>query len=92
MNLPVFKYHPDSIATGSIERSDAECECCGQPFPTGPRASPDPQPKGQRPLDSFLAKHTYTLGMASYSFTFNLGGNQNTTIYPRKTSQNCRGG
>ncbi len=30
MNLPHFKYHPDPIATGSVEASDAECECCGQ--------------------------------------------------------------
>ena len=30
MSLPVFKYHPDPVATGSVERSDAECKCCGQ--------------------------------------------------------------
>lgn len=30
MNLPYFKYHPDPIATGSVVRSDAECECCGE--------------------------------------------------------------
>lgn len=30
MNLPVFKYHPDPIATGSVKRSDAQCECCSQ--------------------------------------------------------------
>lgn len=30
MNLPDFKYHPDPIATGSIEQSDEVCECCGK--------------------------------------------------------------
>ena len=30
MNIPVFKYHPDSISTGFIERSNVRCECCGQ--------------------------------------------------------------
>jgi uncharacterized protein len=30
MSLPSFKYHPDPITTGSIKRSDTECECCGQ--------------------------------------------------------------
>jgi len=29
--LPSFKYHPDPLATGSIERSDAQCVCCGRP-------------------------------------------------------------
>ena len=28
--LPTFKYHPDPLATGSIEKSDDECACCGQ--------------------------------------------------------------
>jgi uncharacterized protein CbrC (UPF0167 family) len=30
MTLPTFKYHPDPVATGSIERSNATCQCCGQ--------------------------------------------------------------
>ncbi|QZA81949.1 CbrC family protein [Deefgea piscis] len=30
MNLPLFKYHPDPVSTGSIIKSDAVCECCGQ--------------------------------------------------------------
>lgn len=30
MKLPVFKYHPDPLATGSIEKSDVECRCCGR--------------------------------------------------------------
>jgi hypothetical protein len=30
MSLPSFKYHPDPIATGSIEASDARCACCGE--------------------------------------------------------------
>ena len=30
MSLPVFKYHPDPIATGCVKPSDAECKCCGQ--------------------------------------------------------------
>lgn len=30
MDLPTFKYHPDPVATGSIIRSKAVCECCGQ--------------------------------------------------------------
>src|SRR5690349_10082418 len=28
MDLPVFRYHLDPIASGSIEASDAECVCC----------------------------------------------------------------
>jgi uncharacterized protein CbrC (UPF0167 family) len=28
--LPSFKYHPFPLGTGSIEASDAVCECCGQ--------------------------------------------------------------
>ncbi len=28
--LPTFNYHPDPIATGSIEPSDIECVCCGK--------------------------------------------------------------
>lgn len=28
--LPHFQYHPDPIATGSIECSNAKCECCDQ--------------------------------------------------------------
>jgi uncharacterized protein CbrC (UPF0167 family) len=28
MSLPQFRYHPDPIATGSIESSDATCICC----------------------------------------------------------------
>lgn len=27
--LPDFKYHPDPIGTGSIEKSENECLCCG---------------------------------------------------------------
>ena len=30
MDLPVFKYHPDPIGTGSIVESDTECACCGR--------------------------------------------------------------
>lgn len=30
MKLPTFKYHPDPIATGSIESSNVECRACGQ--------------------------------------------------------------
>ncbi|USD19796.1 CbrC family protein [Microbulbifer variabilis] len=30
MNLPEFKYHPDPIKTGSVVKSDTECECCGE--------------------------------------------------------------
>jgi hypothetical protein len=29
MGLPVFRYHPDPIASGSIIASDAQCVCCG---------------------------------------------------------------
>jgi uncharacterized protein len=29
-NLPVFTYHPDPIATGSVTASDAICDCCGK--------------------------------------------------------------
>ena len=28
--LPSFKYHPDPVATGSIEESQAKCVCCGK--------------------------------------------------------------
>jgi uncharacterized protein CbrC (UPF0167 family) len=28
--LPVFKYHPDPISTGSVVRSDNVCACCDQ--------------------------------------------------------------
>ena len=28
--LPTYRYHPDPIATGSIEPSDGECEACGR--------------------------------------------------------------
>ena len=31
MDLPVFKYHPDPIGTGAIEKTEDECECCGKP-------------------------------------------------------------
>jgi uncharacterized protein len=30
MNLPVFRYHPDPLATGSIVPSSATCSCCGE--------------------------------------------------------------
>ena len=30
MNLPTFKYHPDPIASGSVEPSETECVCCGK--------------------------------------------------------------
>jgi uncharacterized protein len=28
MDLPVLRYHPDPIASGSIAASDAQCDCC----------------------------------------------------------------
>lgn len=28
--LPAFRYHPDPLVTGSVERSDAVCEACGE--------------------------------------------------------------
>lgn len=30
MTLPVFRYHPDPIRSGSIEPSTEPCRCCGQ--------------------------------------------------------------
>lgn len=30
MDLPVFKYHPNPVATGSFEACDAHCGCCGE--------------------------------------------------------------
>src|SRR6185369_3472977 len=30
MSLPTFRYHPDPVATGSIEASPKPCVCCGQ--------------------------------------------------------------
>jgi uncharacterized protein len=29
VTLPTFRYHPDPVASGSVVRSDATCECCG---------------------------------------------------------------
>lgn len=29
--LPVFRYHPDPVATGAISPSSETCACCGQP-------------------------------------------------------------
>lgn len=31
MNLPPFNYHPDPVASGSFEPSDATCICCERP-------------------------------------------------------------
>jgi hypothetical protein len=28
--LPRFAYHPDPVATGAFERSEAACQCCGR--------------------------------------------------------------
>lgn len=28
MKLPYFKYHPDPLKTGALEKSDKKCECC----------------------------------------------------------------
>ncbi|MEX0716026.1 MAG: CbrC family protein [Planctomycetaceae bacterium] len=30
MPLPIFKYHPDPVATGHVVESDTECACCGE--------------------------------------------------------------
>jgi hypothetical protein len=30
MELPVFKYHPDPVRTGSIEKKETGCPVCGQ--------------------------------------------------------------
>jgi uncharacterized protein CbrC (UPF0167 family) len=30
MDLPIFRYHPDPIRSGSIAQSDAQCQCCGK--------------------------------------------------------------
>lgn len=30
MDLPLFRYHPDPLATGAIEKRKVECVCCGQ--------------------------------------------------------------
>jgi len=30
MDLPQFRYHPDPLATGSVARNDAPCQCCGK--------------------------------------------------------------
>jgi len=30
MELPIFKYHPDPISTGAIEKTEDECQCCGK--------------------------------------------------------------
>lgn len=27
--LPIFRYHPDPLATGSVVPSEATCDCCG---------------------------------------------------------------
>ncbi len=31
MQLPVYKYHPDPLSTGSVMESSALCRCCGKP-------------------------------------------------------------
>jgi len=28
--LPMFRYHPDPLATGALEGSDDACQCCGR--------------------------------------------------------------
>ena len=30
-SLPAFRYHPDPVATGAVETSDAVCIACGRP-------------------------------------------------------------
>ena len=30
MDLPIFKYHPDPVSTGSVVVSDVKCRCCGE--------------------------------------------------------------
>jgi uncharacterized protein CbrC (UPF0167 family) len=30
MDLPTFRYHPDPLASGSIEKSDTTCVCCNK--------------------------------------------------------------
>lgn len=30
MDLPMFRYHPDPLRSGSIVRSEASCLCCGR--------------------------------------------------------------
>lgn len=30
MNLPQFRYHPDPLQTGSIQKRDGTCACCGR--------------------------------------------------------------
>ncbi|CAN5541940.1 CbrC family protein [soil metagenome] len=30
MDLPTFKFHPDPVASGSVEASNAKCVCCNQ--------------------------------------------------------------
>jgi uncharacterized protein len=30
MDLPTFKYHPDPVASGSVEKSDKVCACCNE--------------------------------------------------------------
>jgi uncharacterized protein len=30
VSIPIFKYHPDPIVTGSVVSSDAKCICCDQ--------------------------------------------------------------
>jgi uncharacterized protein CbrC (UPF0167 family) len=30
MDLPVFQYHPDPLRSGSIQKSEEVCRCCGE--------------------------------------------------------------
>lgn len=30
MTLPIFKYHPDPLATGNVVKSETKCACCGK--------------------------------------------------------------
>ena len=33
MELPYYRYHPDPVATGSIEARSIQCVCCGERRP-----------------------------------------------------------
>lgn len=78
MNLPTFKYHPDPIATGSIEESDAECVCCEKQrgyIYTGPVFSVEELAKSICPWciadgsahSKFDAEFTDSAGVGGYS-------------------------
>jgi uncharacterized protein len=87
MNLPVFKYHPDPIATGSIVRGRAQCMCCGEMrdyFYVGPVYAKDDLDESICPwcIDNGLAHEKYG---ASFTDRGAIGGFRE--LVPREVTE-----